>query len=48
MHGANDMKFDTDRVIGLSAMLVSLASLFTFMYQAQLMRQSQHASAMRT
>jgi hypothetical protein len=46
MRRTNDMKLDTDRVVGLSAMLVSLASLFTFMYQARLMRQSQLASAM--
>ena len=39
-------KFDTDRVISISAMVVGIGSLFTIAYQASLMRQAQHASVL--
>jgi hypothetical protein len=32
------MKFDTDKIIGLSAMVIGLASLGVVYYQAQLQR----------
>ena len=42
------MKFNTDRVVSLSAMAVGIGSLFIILYQTQLMRQAQHASALPT
>ncbi len=40
------MKINTDRVVGVSAMVVGLGSLLVFAYQAQLMRESQRASVL--
>lgn len=40
------MKFDTDRIVGLSAMVVGVGSLFIILYQTQLMREAQNASAL--
>ena len=40
------MKINTDRLVGLSAMVVGVGSLIVVLYQTQLMRQSQHASAL--
>lgn len=40
------MKFETDRIVSLSAIVVSVASLFTIVYQTQLTRRAQHASVM--
>jgi hypothetical protein len=37
---------DTDRIVGVVAMLVGLGSLFIVVYQTQLMRQAQNASAL--
>ena len=38
------MKFNTDRIVSLSAMGVGIGSLFIIVYQTHLMRQAQHAS----
>jgi hypothetical protein len=38
------LHLDTDRIVGLSAMVVGVGSLFVILYQTHLMRQSQHAS----
>src|SRR6186997_391236 len=43
------MKFDqstTDRIVSLSAMAVSIGSLFIIVYQTYLTRQAQHASVL--
>jgi hypothetical protein len=40
------LHLDTDRILGLSAMLIGIGSLFVILYQTHLMRQSQHASVM--
>jgi hypothetical protein len=40
------MKFNSDRIVSLSAMAVGVGSLFIILYQTQLMRESQHASAL--
>jgi hypothetical protein len=40
------MKFNTDRIMSLSAMVVGIGSLSIIMYQTHLMRQAQHASAL--
>ena len=40
------MKFDTDRIVSLSAMAVGIGSLCIIVYQTQLMRQAQHASVL--
>ena len=40
------MKFNTDRIVSLSAMAVGIGSLFIILYQTGLMRQAQHASAL--
>ena len=40
------MKLDTDRIVGLSAMAVGVCSLVIILYQTQLMREAQHASAL--
>jgi hypothetical protein len=39
-------KWDTDKIVSLSAMAVGVGSLVTILYQTKLMRESQHASAM--
>src|SRR5579871_5802792 len=39
-------RFDADRIIAVTAMLVGLGSLVTFAYQAKLMRDAQHASVL--
>jgi hypothetical protein len=38
--------FTTDRIVGLSAMVVSVGSLFVIVYQTHLMRQAQSASVL--
>ena len=40
------MKINTDRIVSLSAMAVGVGSLFIIVYQTQLMREAQHASAL--
>jgi hypothetical protein len=40
------MKFNTDRIVSLSAMAVGVGSLFIIVYQTHLIRQAQHASAL--
>ena len=40
------MKWDTDRVVGVSAMLVGLGSLFIVLYQTALIREQQKASVL--
>jgi len=40
------MKYNTDRIVSLSAMAVGIGSLFIILYQTQLMRESQHAAAL--
>jgi hypothetical protein len=40
------LHIDTDRILGLSAMIIGGGSLFVILYQTHLMRQSQHASVM--
>ena len=40
------MKINSDRIVSLSAMVVGIGSLIVVLYQTQLMRQSQHASAL--
>jgi hypothetical protein len=40
------LKFNTDRIVSLSAMVVGLGSLFTVLYQTHLTRQAQHASVL--
>jgi hypothetical protein len=40
------MKFDTDRIMSLTAIVVGVGSLFVIVYQTQLMRQAQHASVL--
>jgi hypothetical protein len=40
------VKFNTDRIVSLSAMVVGLGSLFTIVYQTYLTREAQHASVM--
>jgi hypothetical protein len=40
------MRFNSDRIVSLSAMAVGVGSLFIILYQTQLMRESQHASAL--
>ena len=40
------VKFDTDRIVSLSAMVVGVASLVIIVYQTQLTRQAQHASVL--
>ena len=39
-------KWDTDRVISITAMVIGIGSLLTIGYQASLMRQAQHASVL--
>jgi hypothetical protein len=39
-------RFDADRIIAMSAMLIGLGSLVTFAYQAKLMREAQRASVL--
>jgi hypothetical protein len=39
-------KWDTDRIVGLSAMLVGLGSLFIVIYQTALVREQQKAQAL--
>jgi len=39
-------KWDTDRIVGLSAMLVGLGSLFIVLYQTALIREQQKASVL--
>ncbi len=43
---AMNRRFDADRIIAVSAMLIGLGSLATFAYQAKLMREAQHASVL--
>ena len=40
------MKFDTDRIVSLSAMVVGIGSLFIIVYQTHLIRQAQNASVL--
>ena len=40
------MKLETDRIIGLTAMFVAVASLVALVYQTYLQRQAQHASVL--
>ena len=40
------MKLNTDRIVSLSAMVVGVGSLIIILYQTQLMREAQHASAL--
>src|SRR5438128_5672123 len=40
------LSIDSDRLLGLSAMLVSIGSLIIIAYQATLMRQAQRASVL--
>jgi hypothetical protein len=40
------MRFNTDRVVSLSAMIVGLGSLFIIVYQTALLREQQAASAL--
>ena len=40
------MKVNTDRIVSLSAMVVGVGSLMIILYQTQLMREAQHASAL--
>src|SRR5215831_14236323 len=40
------MKWDTDRIISISAMLVGLGSLFIVLYQTELIREQQKASVL--
>ena len=40
------MRFNTDRIVSLSAMAVGLCSVVIILYQTHLMRQAQHASAL--
>lgn len=40
------MKINTDRIVGLSAMVIGVGSLIVVLYQTALMRQAQHASAL--
>jgi hypothetical protein len=40
------MKITNDRIVGLSAMMVGVGSLFVAAYQTHLMRQAQNASAL--
>jgi hypothetical protein len=40
------MKFNTDRIVSLTAIVVGVGSLFIIVYQTHLIRQSQHASAL--
>ena len=40
------MRFNTDRVVSLSAMIVGLGSLFIIVYQTALLREQQTASAL--
>jgi hypothetical protein len=39
-------KWDTDRIISITAMVIGIGSLLTIAYQASLMRQAQHASVL--
>jgi hypothetical protein len=41
-----NVKWDTDRIVGLSAMLVGLGSLFMVIYQTALIRDQQKASVL--
>jgi hypothetical protein len=41
---ASNFKLDTDRIIGLTALLVGVGSLVVVVYQTQLTRQAQYAS----
>lgn len=38
------MKWNADRIVSISAMVVGVGSLFIILYQTQLMRESQRAS----
>lgn len=40
------MKLDTDRILGITAIVVAAGSLIAVSYQAYLMRQAQHASVL--
>jgi hypothetical protein len=40
------MRIHTDRIVSLSAMVVGVGSLIIILYQTQLMREAQHASAL--
>ena len=40
------MKLSTDRIVGASAMVVGVSSLFIILYQTHLMREAQKASAL--
>jgi hypothetical protein len=40
------LKWDADRIVGISAMVIGIGSLLTIAYQASLMRQAQHASVL--
>lgn len=44
--GVSQMKINTDRVVSLSAMLIGLGSLFIIVYQTQILREQQRASAL--
>ena len=39
-------KWNTDRIIGISAILISLGSLFIIVYQTQILRESERAAVM--
>lgn len=43
---AQEKKFNLDRFIAIIAFLISIATLFTFIYQTRLMRTQQYASVM--
>jgi hypothetical protein len=40
------MKWDSDRIMSVTAIVVGVGSLFVIVYQTQLMRQAQHASVL--
>jgi hypothetical protein len=40
------LKFDSDRIVSVSAMVVGIGSLFAVMYQTHLTREAEHASVL--